>query len=112
MLSIPRDLWVEIPASITTGSHAYMLGEAYKLPGGGPALASETVEGVIGVPIEYYAVIDFKSFENVIDQIADRRPGGGTIKIAPSGARRFSSGQAYHLTRRGAGLCRVRKAAG
>jgi hypothetical protein len=41
MLNIPRDLWVEIPgfdyARINT---AYMLGEAYQVPGGGPGLPS------------------------------------------------------------------------
>ena len=44
-LSIRRDLWVNIPGfeygRINT---AYQLGEAYQVPGGGPALASQTVE--------------------------------------------------------------------
>jgi LCP family protein required for cell wall assembly len=70
MLSIPRDLWVSIPgfdyAKINT---AYFLGEAYKVPGGGPALAMQTVEGLLGVPIQYYAQIDFNAFVRVIDEM-------------------------------------------
>jgi LCP family protein required for cell wall assembly len=87
MLSIPRDLWVEIPGfehnRINT---AYFLGESYNLPGGGPGLAMDTVENVLGVPVDYYAVIYFHVFEDMIDQI------GGIdvlvqedIKISPIG---------------------------
>ena len=70
MLSIPRDLWVSIPGfdygKINT---AYQLGEAYKLPGGGPGLAIDTVEKLIGVPIQYYAQIDFSVFVEFIQEI-------------------------------------------
>ncbi|MEW5868787.1 MAG: LCP family protein [Chloroflexota bacterium] len=70
MLSIPRDLWVAIPGfqhgKINT---AYYLGDAYKLPGGGPALAVQTVEQLLGVPINYYAQIDFGAFVRFIDEI-------------------------------------------
>ena len=70
MLSIPRDMWVYIPgfdyAKINT---AYFLGEVNQLPGGGPGLAVETVEQFLGVPINYYAQIDFSAFVRVIDEI-------------------------------------------
>ena len=70
MLSIPRDLWVEIPGfehgRINT---AYFLGETYQLPGGGPELAMKTVENFIGVPVDFFAVIDFTAFERMIDEI-------------------------------------------
>lgn len=70
MISIPRDLWTNIPgygyAKINT---AFYDGEADKLPGGGPALAMKTVEQVIGVPIQYYAQIDFWAFSKFIDDI-------------------------------------------
>lgn len=70
MLSIPRDLWVEIPGfGFNRINTAYMLGEAYRLPGGGPELAMRTVEGVIGVPIQYYMVVDFHTFERMIDEV-------------------------------------------
>ncbi len=77
MLSIPRDLWVNIPGfepnKINT---AYRFGEVYKLPGGGPGLAMGTVEGLIGVPISFYALIDFYAFEQFIDEI-----GGITVQV-------------------------------
>jgi LCP family protein required for cell wall assembly len=70
MLSIPRDMWVSIPnydhAKINT---ANFLGEAYRLPGGGPGLAMATVEEFLGVPINYYAQIDFTAFVKFIDEI-------------------------------------------
>jgi LCP family protein required for cell wall assembly len=70
ILSIPRDLWVSIPGfqhgKINT---AYYLGDAYELPGGGPALAVKTVEQFLGVPINYYAQIDFAAFVRFIDEI-------------------------------------------
>lgn len=70
MISIPRDLWVDIPgfdyAKINT---AYFLGEANKLPGGGAALAAKTVEQVLGVPVQYYAVVSFDAFTKLVDEI-------------------------------------------
>jgi LCP family protein required for cell wall assembly len=70
MLSIPRDLWVEIPGfNFNRINAAYAFGEGYRLPGGGPDLAVKTVERFIGVPIQYYAVIDFRAFERMIDEL-------------------------------------------
>ncbi len=100
MLSIPRDLWVEIPGfehnRINT---AYFLGESYNLPGGGPSLAMKTVESLLGVPVNYYAVIEFSAFERMIDEI------GGIdvlvperVKISPLGRKsRWLEPKAYHL---------------
>lgn len=77
MLSIPRDLWVEIPGfdyhKINT---AYRLGEVYNVDGRGPGLAMKTVENLLGMEIDYYAQIDFLAFENFIDQL-----GGITINV-------------------------------
>ncbi len=71
MLSIPRDLWVEIPGGFGYGkiNTAYQLGEAYEMPGGGPGLAIDTVEKFLGVDIHFYAQIDFGAFERFIDEI-------------------------------------------
>jgi LCP family protein required for cell wall assembly len=70
MLSIPRDLWVNIPGfehgRINT---AHALGETYKLPGGGPALAAKTVEDFLGVPVQYYAVVSFDAFTRLVDEL-------------------------------------------
>ena len=70
ILNIPRDLWVSIPGfeygRINT---AYPLGIAYDVPGGGPALAMQTIESLLGVPIDYFAIIDFYAFEQFIDEL-------------------------------------------
>jgi len=52
ILSIPRDLWVQIPTMDTEGkiNTAHFLGDAYDYPGGGPALAMETVKQELGIP--------------------------------------------------------------
>jgi LCP family protein required for cell wall assembly len=71
MLSIPRDMWVNIPKVNTYGkiNQAYYFGELYKLPGGGSGLAVETVKNFLGVPINYYAQIDFHAFEKFVDEL-------------------------------------------
>jgi LCP family protein required for cell wall assembly len=90
ILSIPRDMWVDIPgfghAKINT---AYYLGDAHKLPGGGPALAVKTVEQFLGVPINYYAQIDFAAFVKFIDEIGGVKinvPEAITVDLLGSGA--------------------------
>ena len=116
MLSIPRDLWVEIPGfgheRINT---AYPSGELHRLPGGGPELAMRTVESVIGVPIQYYAVIEFSAFERMIDEI------GGIdvtvperMKISPIGRPSiWLEAKPYHLDGAQAlAYARIRKVAG
>jgi polyisoprenyl-teichoic acid--peptidoglycan teichoic acid transferase len=70
MLSLPRDLWVNIPGfDFGRINEAYFNGDAYNLPGGGVELARQTVEQFIGVPVNYYAVVDFYSFIKFIDEI-------------------------------------------
>lgn len=70
MLSIPRDMWVNIPGfGYGRINMAYSQGEGSKLPGGGPELARRTVEQFLGVPIHYYAQIDFYTFVEFIDLI-------------------------------------------
>jgi LCP family protein required for cell wall assembly len=71
LLSIPRDLWVSIPGFEEPNriNVAYRFGETYQLPGGGPELAMNTVEGLLGLKIDYYALIDFYAFEQFIDEL-------------------------------------------
>lgn len=78
ILNIPRDLWVNIPGGFDYGriNTAYSLGESYKLPGGGPQLASDTVQELLGVPIDFYAQVDFRTFERFINEI-----GGVKVEI-------------------------------
>lgn len=70
VLSLPRDLWVEIPGfQVDKINRAHFLGEAYNYPGGGPALAVETVEAALGINIDFYAAVNFDAFIEVVDLI-------------------------------------------
>ena len=70
MLSIPRDMWVNIPgAGYGRINTAWAIGENAKLPGGGPQLATQTVSQFIGVPIHYFVQVDFGTFVSFINLI-------------------------------------------
>jgi LCP family protein required for cell wall assembly len=70
MLSVPRDLWVSIPGyGEDRVNKAYFFGEKNSYPGGGPALAMKTVQYNLGVPVHFYAQIDFQGFRDVIDTL-------------------------------------------
>lgn len=70
MLSIPRDMWVNIPGfGYGKINSAYTLGDLYKIPGGGIGLTIKTVENFTGIPIQYYAQVDFDAFSRMIDDI-------------------------------------------
>jgi LCP family protein required for cell wall assembly len=70
MISIPRDLWVEIPGYGNDRiNKAFFLGDANRYPGGGPALAMRTVQHNLGIPIHHFATVNFGAFVTLIDQI-------------------------------------------
>ncbi len=77
MLSLPRDLWVEIPDyGVSRINQAYFWGQADEYPGGGPQLALETVEAFLGVPIDYYVAVDFQAVIDFVDLM-----GGVVIEV-------------------------------
>lgn len=89
ILSIPRDMWVAIPGydygKINT---AYQLGEIFHLPGGGPQLAMDSVEQLLGIQIDYYGQINFTAFEKLIDEIGGVKINiPAEIKIDPRGGK-------------------------
>ncbi len=69
MLSIPRDLYVDIPGNgfwkINNANH---FGEKQS-PGNGGLLVKETVQRNLNLPIHYYVRIDFAGFEKLIDEL-------------------------------------------
>jgi len=70
ILSIPRDLWVEIP---DFGWHkinqAFSIGESQGYSSGGPGLTLATVEAFLGIKVPYYIQINFDAFVHIIDVI-------------------------------------------
>ncbi len=70
VLSIPRDLWVEIPGYTHNRINtAHYIGDYDEYPGGGPALAVETVEHNLGFEIDYYTRINFQAFIDLVNEI-------------------------------------------
>jgi LCP family protein required for cell wall assembly len=71
MISVPRDLWVPIWGYNTENriNTAHYFGSYYGYPGGGPALARDTVAYNLGIPIHHYVRINFTAFETLIDEI-------------------------------------------
>lgn len=89
LLSLPRDLWVTIPnagtmklnAAWETGKYKYL----HKMDSknmdpkaiqAGFTLADQTIEEIVGVPIHYNMLLDFKAFKQAVDTL-----GGITINV-------------------------------
>lgn len=69
MISIPRDLGVDIPAKGWYKiNHANAFGEA-RQSGSGGSLATTVVENTFGVDIHYYIRVDFQAVKQIIDDI-------------------------------------------
>lgn len=62
LLSIPRDLWVEIP-----GHGMAKIQRAHAV--GGPSLARQTVEARLKIPIHYYAWVGLTGLIRVVDRL-------------------------------------------
>lgn len=73
MLSVPRDLWVQLPdlAQVPGGriNTAYHYGELYQAPGGGPGELSAVFANTFGLRVDRYVVVSFSAFEQGIDAI-------------------------------------------
>ncbi|MEK4485590.1 LCP family protein [Psychrobacillus sp. FSL H8-0484] len=63
IISFMRDIYADIPEY-----QSYKLNTAYYL--GGVQLLADTINGMFDLPIHHYALIDFKSFESLVDIIA------------------------------------------
>ena len=67
MLSIPRDLYVKLPAVANYGTQYSKINAANAY--GGPTYAAKVISGIIGVPIHYYLVVDFSGFRQAVDAV-------------------------------------------
>lgn len=87
MLSIPRDLYVNIPGfGYAKINEAYQDGQSehFNQPGyatGGMGLLEEVVSQKFGVPVDYYALVDYTAFRDSVNAV-----GGITVDInSPDG---------------------------
>lgn len=71
VISFMRDIYADIP-----GYKSTKLNTAYFL--GGVQLVKDTVTSMFGIPIHHYALIDFESFETLVDIVA---PNGVEIDV-------------------------------
>ncbi|HLI50791.1 MAG TPA: LCP family protein, partial [Thermomicrobiaceae bacterium] len=69
MLSVPRDLWVNIP-----GYGYGKLAIAYEI--GGPKLAAYTLESALGIPVDYSMALTFRGFIKIVNAM-----GGVTVDV-------------------------------
>ena len=69
LLSIPRDTRVKIPGhGWDKINHAYA--------NGGHTLSQRAVEELLGIPMDYYAIINFSAFNKIVDAV-----GGVTVDV-------------------------------
>ena len=81
-LSIPRDTRVEIPDGhggvymSTRINEAYEMGEygingfpSEDYKGGGPQLAMDTIKHNFGIPIDYYVILNWANFIQIVDEL-------------------------------------------
>jgi len=93
MLSIPRDLLVIIPGyGQEKINAAYPLGMSSSLTG--PGLLRATIEYNFGIPIHYYAEVDFEGFVRIVDTL------GGVVVDVPAPIKDDEyPGEDYNYTR-------------
>lgn len=77
LLSIPRDLWVFIPGHGYNRINTAELWGELKKKGSGTERVKQTIHHNLGIPIHYYARVDFKGFMEIIDAV-----GGLDIDVA------------------------------
>lgn len=86
LLSIPRDLWVYVP-----GLNSYQKINAANdvtsfsqpgYPSGGMGQLQEIIETDLGIPIDYYALMDYGAFKDSVNAV-----GGVTINVQSSDPR-------------------------
>ncbi|HXR49417.1 MAG TPA: LCP family protein [Verrucomicrobiae bacterium] len=88
LLSVPRDLWVYIPGGgYQKINAAYVVGQGDKFsepgyPGGGMGLLEQIVSQNLGLPIDYYALIDYSALKEAVNVV-----GGIQVNVKSSDPR-------------------------
>lgn len=123
VLSLPRDLWVEVPGisehyGITHGklNQAYFYGNPgvgyYDGPGAGPGLLARTLELNFGIVPDHYAAVNMQTFVRIVDAVGgidlvldeavDGRPVDDHTEdmgYFPAGPHHFSGAEALRFSR-------------
>lgn len=83
IISIPRDLWVDIPGNTPDVSGMNRINTAFN---SGPDLLIQTVEKDLGIPINHYVAVNFSGFQGMVDAL------GGVHMNFPTPVRDTQSG--------------------
>jgi polyisoprenyl-teichoic acid--peptidoglycan teichoic acid transferase len=76
LFSIPRDTYVKIPGYGSNKINSANVFGENKQKGSGPALVEQTVTGSFGLPIDYYAMVNFSGLKQAVDAV-----GGVTVNV-------------------------------
>ncbi len=79
IVSIPRDLWVEIPGyeyQYGRINQADFQGEYHKYPGGGPKLAGDIISATLGIPTQHWVRLRLEALPELVDAL-----GGVTVTL-------------------------------
>ncbi|MBI3671522.1 LCP family protein [Candidatus Azambacteria bacterium] len=110
LISVPRDIYTVIPrhdGKREKMNYAYAFGESKGI--GGMNLSKQVVEKVTGIVVDYVVVIDFKTFEKLIDTVGgvdltldkdfvETSQWGYTFKV-PAGKNTLNGETALYYTR-------------
>lgn len=78
LISIPRDLWIYIPAvGMQRINTAYQSGESGGYPGGGMGLLKDTILQNLGIRIDHTAMVEFDGFSRIVNTL-----GGIEVPVA------------------------------
>jgi LCP family protein required for cell wall assembly len=77
LLSIPRDLWVNIPGyGMGRINQVDVQGEVQKYPGGGPALVQQVIQDELGIPTKSWVRLRLEALPELVDAL-----GGVTVTL-------------------------------
>ncbi len=104
LLSIPRDLWVNIPGDVDGISGMNRINAAFN---SGPDLLIQTIETDLHIPINHYVAVNFPGFQSMVDalggvtmnfptQVRDSYTG---LDITSTGCQAINGTQALSLVR-------------
>ena len=66
VMSIPRDLWVDIPGNVNGISGMNRINAAFN---SGPDLLIQTIEEDLGIPINHYVAVGFPGFSGMVNAL-------------------------------------------
>ncbi len=79
IMSLPRDLWVDIPGIAEFGVTAGKLNQSYFYgtegmgyydgPGGAPGLMARTLQQNFGLTVDHYGTVNMRTFEHMVDAV-------------------------------------------